>query len=182
MPSGFLLFYDGEYWEVWKDLLVGFDPQKAEHYVLRIPVNVYGELLAIVESIGVTPFRPSMLTGITSARMDFRDAETDMLIQQSVLTGVYLAADVEHTQTITDPNLLAEIEAIFSNAQYQEGGCPFHGLYLTLTLASGKEVIMSLAQDGCDIFFVNGQFFQSRGLIQKLLTIFDQIPSSVIYG
>ena len=105
------------------------------------------------------------------------------MIQLEMMNGDVRAADVDiaYTQTITDTNILRDIESIFRESIFEASGCPFFGIYLTLTYATGEEITMSIARDSCDLFFINGQRFKSRGLIEKVFAHFDQIPIGVIY-
>ena len=180
IPSGFYLFFNGYLWEVWKDLLVRFDPQQSEYIAIRIPVGVYGDLLDIMKRIGITSFNQIILNDITLARLDVISADMEALIKQSIVDGITPIVDVDYTQTITSQNILKEIETIFANIEFYEAGCPFDGVFLTLTTGTGEEVILAIARDGCDVFFVNGVTYKTINLIEILFTHFDQIPISVI--
>jgi len=129
------------------------------------------KILALVrDKLGITPFNPSAIQDIVSARLELQ----------------FLGDDKKYTQTITDAEVLTDIESMLSGAENYDSGCPFYEAYMTLTLANGEEVLLAVASDSCCTYFVNGQGFdykpahlrgkEDSGYNEMLFKYFNQIP------
>ena len=65
---------------------------------------------------------------------------------------------------LTDPDSLARLETLLTGAQpITQPACPFDAAALSLTLSSGKAVVLALAADGCPIFLTDGTYYQAQG-------------------
>lgn len=83
------------------------------------------------------------------------------------------------SQTITDPDALNEIRAIFKSAWYAGlSGCPYAGV-LTLTMADGNELVIHKAVDSCPtlIFGSYAGYEISKAANERLLEIFSEALS-----
>jgi hypothetical protein len=144
IPLGYLVVIDNMQCEVWSNgKLVSLDPNKFEYISWDVPEFV--ELLhEIMIEIGISQFNPDIIQNIVS-------------IEIKNNTGIDGFYDV----IITDASKIAEIETILSSAVAMYGtACPFNDVFLTLTPATGYDVIfLAMAGDDCNTFFFNGQYF-----------------------
>jgi hypothetical protein len=161
VPLGYQIISDNYAWEVWScGNVVIFNPDNVEspYEAKHLPLAV--ELAKeIVSNFGIIPFEPSVISDVVSARLDMDINNT------------------QYSQTITDSAILASIEGMLSEARHDwTVGCPA-GALLTLTLATGEEIMMQMAVDSCMVFYVNGQIFLRSGDNEAFYAYFDQIPT-----
>lgn len=102
------------------------------------------------------------------------------------LTGVQLTFDgawspesglVFVTQSVTDLDLLKELEEILTSAKpASDGKCPYTGL-LRLTRQDGKTIDVSLAMDGCDNFILgsHGAYTLGQENMERIWAMFPEI-------
>lgn len=135
LDLGIHVDYQGEYlYLTGSGALVGFD--------MRIPAEAAADLYALAMETALAtgwqePVTPEQLQGITSARLNWYNPVT-----------------------LTDPEKLSALEAILSRSGYLYGGagCPFGNL-LTLELANGETVTISMAADSCGAWMSNGVYY-----------------------
>jgi len=146
IPMGYHIMHNAILWEVISSgQLVTWDPLSAEYVIIHSAEAV--ELsVELMRYIGIPPFSPDMIRDIISLEIEKRN------------TGI----DGFYDETITDRAKLAEIEAILTSAEYYASGCPFNDVFVTLTLASGDEILLGMSSDSCSSFFINGQAFSFK--------------------
>ena len=166
---GCYLVYEDTWWEIWNSGIVVSRVSGDGGYA-EAP-ELTEKIVALVrDMLGITPFNPSAIRDIVSARLEFQ----------------FLGDDKKYTQTIMDAEALTDIESMLSGAESCDSGCPFYEAYMTLTLANGEEVLLAVASDSCCAYFVNGQGFdykpahlrgkEDSGYNEMLFKYFDQIP------
>ena len=168
---GYSVVYNGKEWDVWSEgLLVSYDD--GEFVGATAPEITQMIQKLVQEKLGITPFEPGDINGIISAKLDVQ----------------FYGKEKQYTQTVTDPQDLAAIEAMLSDVtSIDRSGCPFTEGYLTLTLKSGKTILLAMGTDSCTTYFVNGLTFDYRpadirgkedsGVSNSILfKYFNQIP------
>ena len=167
-PLGYGIVYDGKRWELW----TGNTLVSHMDYVRATAPEICGAVEQIVkDKLGITPFDPGGIKGIVSARLDVQ----------------FYGTEKQYTQTVTDPQALAEMEALLSDAVHSDAGCPFREGYLTMTLESGETVLLAMGTDSCTTYYVNGMMFDYRPAALRgkedtgadnsiIFKYFDQIP------
>ena len=166
---GCYLVCEDTWWEIWNNGIV-VSRMSADGGYAEAPELTEKILALVCDKLGITPFNPSAIQDIVSARLELQ----------------FLGDDKKYTQTITDVKVLTDIESMLSGAENYDSGCPFYEAYMTLTLANGEEVLLAVASDSCCTYFVNGQGFnykpahlrgkEDSGYNDMLFKYFDQIP------
>lgn len=126
-----------------------------------------------------------LIEGLLSDHLDYEPVDITQIkdIQSATLEvcGV-LTNDKYYSQTITDKEVLEQFAEWFRNAEYIRGGvdCCNKDSCLSLTLASGEVVKLSLATDSCSNFGVNGVYYDYRPEENwdntEFFSYFDEIP------
>jgi hypothetical protein len=166
IPLGYLVEIDNIQWEVWSNgILVSLDPNQLEYISWDVPE--FAKLLhEFMIEIGISQFEPDKIQNIVSVE----------IVNNTGVDGFY---DV----IITDASKLADIETILSSAVAMYGtACSFNDIFLTLTPATGYDVIFfAMAGDSCNAFFFNGQYFTFKvpgnGFWYEFFT--DHLPTAI---
>lgn len=124
------------------------------------------------EELGYEPVDVKNIKNIVSAKIDYRDRKDEKM----------------YSQTIEDKKILKIFEEWFANGENIHGGsaCPFEDALLTLTLKNGEVIKLSMATDSCEVFMVNGAYYEykpgkyskKRPIKDSYLEYFDNIPGS----
>lgn len=126
-----------------------------------------------------------LIEGLLSENLDYEPVDITQIkdIQSATLEvrGV-LTNDQYYSQTITDARMLNQFAEWFSNAEYIRGGvdCCNEESCLSLTLASGEVIRLSVAMDSCSNFGVNGVYYdyspEENWENTEFFSCFDEIP------
>ena len=139
---GFSLYYKGKYWAAYDGgYLVGEDGNIL--YSAKLS-SFSGAILR--KTVDFSPVKPKDFSGISEASLVYVPKEVPERDHKSL--------------KITDEKELAMIEQAFSHAEYVRGGsdCPMGEIRLWLyrSKIAKKELIVTLAGDGCPMFRVGG--------------------------
>jgi len=146
-PLGYHVIFDGVSWELWTDGIF-IRNEESESGIVRMradAMDLAEDIMSLLEeNLGILRFEPKMIKSIVSAKLElFKDGQ-------------------HHEQIVADSDTLAIIEDLLSNASDDISGCPFNVTYLTLTLATGKEIVLAMASDGCPTYYNNGRIFNYK--------------------
>ena len=153
--DGYYLYYDED------------ETQGAEQYLIQSrELRDYVQNI-LEEKLEYHPFDPAKIENIVSAKLEVCSVFTD---------------GKTYSQTITEEEVLRTFEDWFSNGTYIFGGaaCGNECACLTLTLADGNAVGLSIATDSCPNFAVNGVYYDYRPAPvwdnKEFFAYFDEIP------
>lgn len=158
----FTAFEDGYYLYYDEDEIQGAEQYLIQNRELRDYVQKILE-----EKLEYHPFDPAKIENIVSAKLEVCSVFTD---------------GKTYSQTITEEEVLRTFEDWFSNGTYIFGGaaCGNECACLTLTLADGNAVGLSIATDSCPNFAVNGVYYDYRPAPvwdnKEFFAYFDEIP------
>lgn len=126
-----------------------------------------------------------LIEGLLSDYLDYEPVDITQIkdIQSATLEvcGV-LTNDQYYSQTITDKEVLEQFADWFRNAEYIRGGvdCCNEESCLSLTLASGEVIRLSVAMDSCSNFGINGVYYdyspEETWDNTEFFSYFDEIP------
>ncbi len=136
---GIWLSYMGETWQFTEDgSLVSFNLGRIDG---ADTPEIQALVTPIAQKYGVTMFKPSDISDLTSATMMFNGKN----------------------QTITDSTALSALEKLLTDVTEYRGGtaCPF-GAFLTLTMQNDA-ITLAVATDSCCVYMVNGVCFSYVG-------------------
>ena len=148
---GFGFSYDGYRYEICNQDIIVARPEafEGEHYYvenqeLSDTVKDYVRL-----ETGITAFLPEHIGDVISAELIYKDRES----------GAVLASE-----RIDDREQAAAIAGWMKRAVIVNGGtaCGFTDCELKLEEADGRIVTLAMASDSCNMYFVNGRYFQYR--------------------
>lgn len=153
--DGYYLYYDED------------ETQGAEQYLIQSrELRDYVQNI-LEEKLEYHPFDSAKIENIVSAKLEVCSVFTD---------------GKTYSQTITEEEVLRTFEDWFSNGTYIFGGaaCGNECACLTLTLADGNAVGLSIATDSCPNFAVNGVYYDYRPAPvwdnKEFFAYFDEIP------
>lgn len=158
----FTAFEDGYYLYYDEDGTEGF----AEYLIRSGELSDYVQNI-LDEKLEYRSFDAAKIENIISAKLDVCSVFTDRNT---------------YSQTITEEEVLETFEDWFSNGKYIFGGadCGNECACLTLTLADGNVVRLSVATDSCPNFAINGVYYDYRPVSvwdnKEFFEYFDEIP------
>lgn len=104
-----------------------------------------GILADWVKREGIVPFSEKELTGSVEAELTYFDRES---------------RELEYRERIYQPEELEKLEGLLGNVtNHGDGACPFDEFYLDMIREDGSEQRLAMASDSCNIYFVNGRYF-----------------------
>ena len=168
---GYSLCYEGNTWDVYEDGSLYYYQSDDDTLEVTEALEENAALCDMAagilkEKLGYEPVDPSRIRDITSATMVYTERKGGK-------------EGVPQSQTVTDPAVLGQIEKLIRQARYLHGGsgCSFYEAVLTVTLSSGEEIRMALASDSCEVFLINGMYYdyQPKGGGGQLFQYFDRI-------
>lgn len=135
----------------------------------------------------ISPERAMLAAGLSSSLRDYFTPDEAVLVEWLVtivpaqITGVTKATlelprSWDAPRTVTDPETLGKIERILQRSEVLESGagCLFGGR-LTLTLASGETLILTMSEDNCATWLSEGVCYTYS------LIIFDVSKNDELY-
>lgn len=164
---GYGFTYDGYVYEIWSEDTVVARPEIAEGDIYRFKNE---ELCRAVSdyvrlNTGITVFSPEQIEKIVSAELVYQD---------------YHEKTVISSMRIEDADQLAVLEGWLSRAVLTNGGsaCPFAETLLQLQKADGETMTLAMASDSCNMYFVNGRYYQYRDVSdnEPFFTLFETDP------
>lgn len=171
---GYEIYYAGGYWQVFSGgylWLVGkgdeyIGDEKTQETLIHLPELCRLSERIVREKLNYAAIDLKELHDISSAFLVYRTRK-----------------GVQNKQKITDSKSLKTLEKIFSGAVYTPGGsgCPYGNGILSLYRKDGQRIVLSLATDDCEMFRINGIYYDYEGRKtfqngKKLKKIFDRIP------
>ena len=164
---GFGFSYGGYQYEVWDHDIIAARPEAYEDEHFYIENQDLSDLVKdyVRKVSGITAFLPGDIGRVISAELVYKDRESGEVIS---------------SERIADKEEVALIEGWMRRAEIINGGtaCGFGDCELKLEQADGSVLTLAMAGDSCNMYFVNGRYFQYRDIQdnEPFFRLFEQNP------